>query len=254
MSKISETTLSSLSTFRSKMGESIEGCAYLEEAAQKFTDAIYEEFKDSIVLVRLFAAIPFGDLPASNQAFVTDLAASAGISHLVEDQTLVLSLLGTRGERTTWNSRHNSQGHVGIPLASADFIEAIPMMSRLLKELGLNLDWIDSGDTEIVAKTIGTMAGVFYVPDARTAVDHRGRKIIAAQNFVAEYDVRTVFGLGGSYLYAGGSSTFLTNIVFTRETLEKRQVERFIPLVNEFKTATAGLDASGKVFALTRGS
>lgn len=248
MSKISDATLQTLSAFRSKLGGKIEGCACVEEAAQKYTDVMYEEFKDSIVLVRLFAALPFGALPAPNQAFVTKLAASAAIRHLIKDQTLVLSLLGTRGEKATWNSRHNSQGHVGIPLASADFIEAIPMMSRLLKELGLDLDWIDSEDTEIVAKTLGKIAGVFYVPDAKTTVDHQGRKIIAAQDFVDAYKVKTVFGLGGGYAYIG-SSNFLTNIVFTRETLEKRQAERFMPLVNEFKTATAGLDAGGKVFA-----
>lgn len=248
MSKISDATRITLYTLQGKVGERIRGCAYLEEAAQKFTDVVYEEFKDSIVLVRLFAAIPFRDLPAPNQVFVTKLAASAAIKHLIKDQTLVLSLLGTRGEEATWNNRHNSQGHVGIPMASADFIEAIPMMSRLLKELELDLDWIDSGDTEIVAKTIGKMAGVFYVPDAKTTVDSKGRKIIAAQDFVDAYNVKTVFGLGGGYLYLG-SSTFLTNIVFTREMLEKRQVERFMPLINTLKTATAGLDSSGKVFA-----
>ncbi len=63
---------------------------------------------------------------------------------------MVLSLLGTRGEDMRWNDRRNSQGHVGIPLVSADFIDAIPMMSRLLKELGLDLNWIASDDTESI--------------------------------------------------------------------------------------------------------
>jgi hypothetical protein len=246
MSKISDVTVSSITALRGKIEYDIRNCTCLEDAAQKYTDLMYEEFKDSIVLVRFFATLPFKNLPAPNQRFVTNLAASAGISSLIDDQTLVLSLLGTRGEEDAWNNRRNSRGHVGIPLASGDFIEAIPMMSRLLKELGLGLDWIDSGDTEIVAKTVGGMAGVFYVPDARTTVDQKGRKIIAAQDFVSAYDVKTVFGIGGGYLTG---YVFITNIVFTRETIEKRQTERFMPVVNTFKTGTIRMVSGNKIFA-----
>lgn len=246
MSRIGDVTVFSINALRSKIEERIKGCAYLEDAAQKYTDVMYEEFEDSIVLVRFFATCPFGKLPVPNQKFVTRLTASAGISSLVNDQMLVLSLLGTRGERAAWNNRHRSQGHVGIPLASGAFIEAIPMMSRLLKELGLNLDWIDSGDTKVVAKTIGAMAGVFYVPDAKTAVDQKGRKIIAAQDFVSGHNVKTVFGLGGGYLT---SSVFASNIVFCREAIEKSQVELFIPVMNTLKTGTMRLASHRKIFA-----
>lgn len=247
MATISSTPYDTIFSMHDKIEQGLVGSTYLEEAAQRYTDVMYKEFADSIVLTRLFATIPYGRLPVANRTFVDKLAASAGISHLIRDQMLVLSLLGTRGKRATWNSRHDSEGHVGIPMASADFIDAIPMVSRLLKELGLGLDWIDSQDTEIVAKTIGRMAGVFHVRDAKTDVDYKNRKIIAAQDFVEAHGVKTVFGLGGSYLYTGGN-TFLVNIVFTNETIEKRQVERFMTLLNTFKTATASLDASGKVF------
>jgi len=246
MSKVSNVTTPFITALRSKTEQSIKGCVCLEDAAQKYTDVMYNEFKDSIVLVRLFATVPFGELPAPNQKFVTDLAASAGISSLVNDRMLVLSLLGTRGENAAWNNRHNSQGHVGIPLASGNFIEAVPMMSRLLKELGLGLDWIDSGDTKIVAKTIGGLAGVFYVPDARTTVDQQGRKIIAAQDFVSAYNVKTVFGIGGGYM---GGNVFVTNIVFIREIIEKRLAEQFMPVVNTFKTGTMSLVSGKKIFA-----
>ncbi|MCP4543836.1 MAG: hypothetical protein GY832_42525 [Chloroflexi bacterium] len=246
MSKISSTTHITLGALRSKVANDVRGCATLEESAQKFTEIMYKEFEDSIVLVRLFATIPFGKLETLNQAFVTRLAASQGIKQLITDKMLVLSLLGTCGEEADWCDRRNSQGHVGIPLASEDFIERIPMMSRLLKELGLDLDWIDEQDTNIVARILGKMAGVFYVSDAKTAVDHKDRLIIAAQDFVDAYNVVTVFGLGGGYLT---NATFITSIVFTREALTKQQVEQFLPLVNEFKTATMPLISSGKVFA-----
>lgn len=207
---------------------------------------MYEEFEDSISLVRLFATVPFGELPAPNREFVTELVASAGLSSLVDDHMLVLTLLGSRGEEAAWNDRHDSQGHVGIPLVSGDFIDAIPMMSRLLKELGLGLDWIDSRDTKIVSLGIGRQSGVFHVPDAKTAVDEKGRKIIAAQDFVSNYGIKTVFGIGGGYLTG---DIFITNIVFNREIIEKDQAKLFIPVVNTLKTCTTTLASTNKIFA-----
>lgn len=251
MSKISTATLGTMHNLIDKTEKGMAGCTFFEEAAQKFTDVFYQEFEESVVLVRLFATVPFGNLPPPNQAFVNRLATSQGITHLINDQTLVLSLLGTRGEKATWNSRNDSQGHVGIPLASADFIDAIPMMSRLLRELGLSLDWIDSRDTEIVAKTIGKMAGVFHVLDAKTTVDIKGRKIIAAQDFVAANNVKTVFGFGGGYTVKSMKATFITIIVFTRETIEKSQAEMFMTLANRVKASTIGIVSLGKIFAKT---
>src|SRR5512144_2112177 len=99
-----------------------------------------------------------------------------------------------------WNDRRNSQGHVGIPLATSDFIEAIPMMSRLLKELGMGLDWIDSNDTSMVARALGSSSGLFYVPDAALEIDAKGRKVIAGQDFVKTHGVKTVFGMGGAFI------------------------------------------------------
>lgn len=248
MTKISEASGSSIFALHEKIEQGIKECNTLDLAAQKFNNVLFDTFEESIVLTRLFATVPYGKLPPANKEFVDTLAQSAGITSLLREEMLVISLLGTRGEKAAWNSRHDSQGHVGIPLASADFVEAIPMISRLLKELGLGLDWIDSHDTDIIARVIGKMAGVFHVPDAKTGLDHKGRQIIAAQDFVDEYKVKTVFGLGGAYLYLG-STTFLANIIFTREQIEKRQAERYMTLLNTFKTTTVGLDASGRIFA-----
>ena len=138
MTKISETTLEALNEFQANLG-GVRGKEYLEESAQVLMDLLYERFSESIILTRLFATVPYGKLPAANKQFVDNLANSAGITDLIKDTTLVLSLLGTRGKEPEWDNRRSSQGHVGIPLASADFIDAIPMMSRLLKELGLDL-------------------------------------------------------------------------------------------------------------------
>jgi len=218
--------------------------AWFEEAAQTYASLLWDKVGESLVLARVFATVPFGKLPASNQAFVRKLADSTGITELIGDDTLVLSLMGSRGQEPAWNDRHSSQGHVGIPLASADFIDAIPMMSRLLRQMGMGLDWIDKRDTGLVAKTLGATSGVFYVREAREETDIQGRKIIAAQDFVEKYGVKTVFGLGGGFV---GTSTFMTSIIFCTEQLDKEQAEAFMPQVNRMKVSTMELVKSGKL-------
>lgn len=246
MALISNLSLKELVDLNQKLTGQLAGCTALEDAAQEYMSILYEALSESIILARLFAAIPFEELPDPNKEFVRKLAQSTGISELIKERTLVLSLLGSKGAKPEWNDRRNSQGHIGIPLASSDFIDRIPMMSRLLKQLGGGIDWIDANDTELVAKTFKDSSGVFFVRDASTEEDSKGRKIIAAQDFVEEEKVKTVFGIGGCYL---GTSLFFTNIVFVREFLDKDIVERFMLQANKFKTATLKLVNKGKIFA-----
>ncbi|KPA16249.1 histidine kinase [Candidatus Magnetomorum sp. HK-1] len=206
---------------------------------------LYDELSESIILTRLFAAIPFSNIPESNKKFVRNLAYSAGIEDLIKEKSLIHTLIGTRGTKPEWDNRHQSKGHIGIPLVSSEFIDRVPMMSRLLKQLGAGIDWIDSNDTELVKKTVGNFSGIFYVRDARSEVDNLGRKIIAAQDFVESEDVKTVFGFGGCYLH---TSLFFTTIIFVREYLEEEQVKKFMMQTNLFKTATLSLSSENKIF------
>jgi hypothetical protein len=228
--------------------EAISGNRSIEETAQNFTRLFFDEFRDSVVLVRVFATVPYEELPLDNKRSVDSLASSAGISKSVDDTTNVLSLIGTRGRDPKWNNRRNSAGHVGIPLASSEFINSIPMMSRLLKQLGVNLDWIQQTDTTMVSnKNLCPFSGTFYVRDARTEVDQQGRKVIAAQDFVDNSGVRTVFGFGGAYLGARGTSVVI--ISFCSEILEESQVQSLQMLVNAFKIASNSAAVTGSVFS-----
>ena len=158
----------------------------LAGAAQEYMSILFDELKESIILTRLFATIPYANLPKRNKEFVMDLASSGGISDKIKDDTLILSLLASRGVKPEWNDPCNSIGHVGIPLASSDFIDKIPMMSRLLNQLGAGIDWIEEKDTKLVAQVFKSISGVFYVENAETEVDNKGRKIIVAENFVRD--------------------------------------------------------------------
>ncbi|HXV84188.1 MAG TPA: hypothetical protein VEG60_30420 [Candidatus Binatia bacterium] len=243
--KIGQANASIISELRKKVETRAQQAKNLSEAAEALTSEIYNQFSDSVVLARLFVTVPFGDLPTTIKQFVQNLAKSAGADKALKNTTPVLSLLGTTGQETDWNSPSNSKGHRGIPLISSAFVNAIPMISRLLRELGIPIDWIDSHDSEIIKKSVGTSAGFFFVDDAAQATDHEGRKIIAAQDFVSKYNVKSVFGIGEAY----ANGQMAVNIVFCKDSFARSSAEHFLNLINSFKNTSAPLVASSKLFA-----
>lgn len=247
MTKLGEHSWRESLTFRDTVREVLRESASLEAAAQRLVDTLYEEFKDSIVLTRCFATVPYRALPAKNQEFVDALACSKGITAEITDETPVLSLLGTRGAQLHWNDRSQSKDHIGIPLASASFVESIPMIARLLKELEVKLEWLSNVESAGFSEKElgGGWIGVFYVREAAAAMDQQGRLIIPAQDFVATNQIKTVFGLGGIY----PQGTLFTLIVFTRDTIEKAQLADYTPLVPLIASNTSHLVRDGKLFA-----
>jgi hypothetical protein len=216
----------------------------LEGVAQRCADLLYSEFVSS-VLVRIYVTCKVADLPQTNRSFVRNVALSANVLDLLKDDSIVLTLVGTRGREPDWNDRRKSRGHTGIPLLSPKFVDTIPMISRLLIEFGIGVDWIGTeGATDIIAKRIGTMASVFFVPDATTYRDRAGRLVIPAQDFVKTYGVKSVFGLGGAYL----TGEICTILVFTNERVERKTAESFSSLINFFKASTVRLVTAGAIF------
>src|SRR5688572_11678141 len=118
---------SSFASWEQKLQSHIRGCGSIEEVAQRASQHVYDSFRESVVLARLYATIPYKKLPAENRRFVASVVKQHGASAALVEETPVLSLLGTYGDKPEWNNRHTSKGHVGIPLISADFIELIPM-------------------------------------------------------------------------------------------------------------------------------
>jgi len=225
----------------------IRGQSTVEGIAQKFTELLFKRFQDSLIVTRIFATIPMGKLPKFNRDFVDSLAASAAVSEQVNDETMVLSLLGTSGRLPEWNERRKSKGHVGIPLVSGKFVGSIPMISRLLTEIGMELDWVSDWGTKIVSKGfLSQSTGMFYVDDAGTSKDQEGRNIIVDQNFVSLYGVKTVFGFGIGFV---GNPTLAVLIAFAKETLGQPLIRSFIPVMAGFKRAAMDDVLNGNFFA-----
>ena len=194
---------------------------------------------------RVFVTVPFGELPKANQQFVRGLLESAGAVEDLKDTTPVLSLIGTYGLEEEWRDRRRSKGHVGIPFVSSSFVDAIPMMSRLLKDFGVPVDWVDSHDSEMIVNTIGSSAGLLFVENAATATDSAGRKIIAAQDFVSAYGVKSVFGVGGAY----STGQIAVIVTFCRSQIPRIVAERFVTLAAFFVSKTAGYVEQGRIFS-----
>lgn len=216
-----------------------------EDIAQTATASMYDLYKDSIVLARVFLTVPFKDIPAGHKKWVRDLCESVNLSHQLHEHTPVLCLVSTAGENYEWNNRRNSQGHVGIPLLSAEFIEAIPMMARLMREVTGDLSWLDEKDWATKARSMGKFSGVFHVRDAAKDKDNKDRHIIAAQDFVGQHGVKTVFGIGGGYI----DGSLAIKLYFTREILDVSLARAFLPSLNLFKIQTFDAVAAGQIFS-----
>jgi hypothetical protein len=110
--KIEHTTSSMIADLWHEMEQRIHQSKNLEEAAQELATALHTEFVESVVLSRVYIAVPFDALPAPNKTFVQNLVDSAGSASELKPTTPVLSLVGTHGESPDWNDRRKSKGHV----------------------------------------------------------------------------------------------------------------------------------------------
>lgn len=236
--KIADITYDALDEFWKSIEPDLKTASTLEEAAQRFASGLYHSFRESIVLARVFATIDLRQLPVREDAFVRAFARSAGAEPQLEPSTTVLTLMGTDGIENAWKNRFDSQGHLATPLISEKFVGAIPMVSRLLQEIGFQPEWNAPSKTLFVTKALVSVNGIFFVADAENTRDELDRKIIPAADFVGRYRVHAVFGFGGSYL---SQAMFVATIIFCRESLSRSDAMKFVPLISSFKAITTRL-------------
>jgi len=222
----------------------LEDASNLAEAAQRFVGIFADTF-ESVVLARVFMVAELGELPPTEREFAIAVANGAAL----DPKTRVLCLLGSRGVREAWNDRRLSQGHLAIPLVSADSVRRAPMIAQLLGDLNIDLRALDEGRPLAPRQLLMGRRGTFFVQDALTSTDADGRLIIATQTFAREFHVRSVFGMGGAYI----DGTLISAIVFCSELLERAQVEPFASFIDTFKQVTSAR-VPGQLFPVASSS
>jgi hypothetical protein len=212
-----------------RLREAAAGAPTLEASAQRVCRFLYDELHGpgvphACALVRCYKTHPFGGLDADLQRFARGALAGESPTPGMK----CLTLMATVGETAAWNSRFLSRGHRAIPLPSPEIVEKAPMISQLIKELGMELSVVLQPSPEVVKELAGKRHGVFHVEDAD------GSPYIPAQTeFVARYGIRSVLGFGGM-LFTGD---LFAVILFSTVHVPASAADRFKTLALDVKSA-----------------
>jgi hypothetical protein len=236
-------TFEEIERLRTQLDKACTSASDVETAASQVAQ-LFLRASPTCVLARLFMVLPLRRLPTAERTWAETFATKIGRTEPLAPTTQVLSLLGTAGLDAAWNVRTSSAGHRAIPLIDRAFVEGAPMIAALLGSFKLDLGTLNHG--EIALRTLqGGLNARFFVEDAQSQVDSEGRFVIGAREFVAKHQVRSVFGMGGSYV--GGE--LAVAILFTKEPLRATEVDRFSSLISSFKMATSAQVAANRIYA-----
>jgi len=168
----------------------------MEEVANNVVQFLYNNLIDgttgekACTLVRFFKTHDFGELEED----LKDLAQSLLKGNKATPYMKCLTLLATAGDKPQWNSRQNSINHRVIPLPSKDFVERMPMVANLIKQLGLEINKVIRPDSEFILDSDEKHFSVFYIPNA-----DRNEMIPDQENFVKLQGIKSVLGFGGVF-------------------------------------------------------
>jgi signal transduction histidine kinase/ActR/RegA family two-component response regulator len=207
-----------------------QGASSLEETANRIVDHLYERCVDpgsgtpSLALVRLFKTTALEELDPDGQAFALrllgDRPAPPGLP--------CLTLFATRGDHPEWNARQDSVRHRAIPLPSERVLERLPMVSQVIRQLGLDLASVVRTGSEVLVQPAEKRFSVFYVPTAE------GSPFVPDQrDFVRPTGIRSVVGTGG--LLPNGELCVV--ILFSKVEIPRVVAERFSGLALHMKQA-----------------
>lgn len=218
----------------------------LQNAAQAFIDVIYDYFRESIILLRMFTTVSYSELSPTDKQLVDKKGIDTGTANLINNDTPVLTLLGTRGRNEDWNDRAKSKRFRCIPLPSAAYVGGLSMLSMQFRVMSLDLALFDSWGADFVAKGgADKYSGMLYIPDSAADKDEKGRMAVPAQDFVMENSVKTTLGFGSGYSH---HPALLTLFVFANETLDADD-KGFAGLLEMFKSITGEHVARRRIFS-----
>ncbi|MGB0596824.1 MAG: response regulator [Rubripirellula sp.] len=175
-------------------GSDIRGMGWTSDSVnalkQNIVEYLYQRMQDTdgnpaFALVRIFHTERFDALEPELQA----VAQAVVPNQPLKPQTRCLVLRGTTGIKREWNDPKQSRGHRVIPLPSVQAVKELPMIQRMMQELGIEVGkLLDSSDDPLIRESYSS---VFHIPDAK------GSEYLPAQeNFVIPNEIRSVVGFG----------------------------------------------------------
>jgi hypothetical protein len=209
----------------------------IEEAYQELAKTMVLYFSTDgtadFVLSRVYHSFNFSLLPSSLQ-----IVAKQTWGENIKPNDKFIVLLGTYGKEEPWQDRHQSKGHKAI-LLNHETLTKIPMVARLLQQIGFDLGTLLGENKGIEFEGIGGTFGVFYVSPAKDS------PYIPAQDFVTNYNVQSVIGTG-VMLPHGDISVY---IGFSRIPIEKENSSSIAPLMSLFWQHATDLLATKGMFS-----
>lgn len=199
------------------------GAGSMEGAAQRVVRYLYDELgagsadTRGTLMVRFYKTHRYAELEPALQTFAAGLLRDVPTA----PSMLCLTLLATAGDEASWNDRHHSSGHRAIPLPSAAAVARLPMVARLVSQMGLEVASLLEPDPALILDLQQRTFGVFHVQEAL------GSPYIPAQQaFVVPHAVRSALGFGGVL----PSGDLFSVILFTRVPLSREVADLFAPL------------------------
>ncbi len=212
-----------------RLREAASGAPTLEASAQRVCRFLYDELHGpggarACALVRCYKTHEYGGLEPDLQSFARNQLGTG----IPRSTMKCLTLMATVGQRPDWNSRHFSREHKAVPLPSPEIVQKAPMISQLIKELGLDLTTVLQPLPDVVKDLGGKRHGIFYVEDAL------GSPYIPAQEeFVVRFGIRSVLGFGGMLTLGD----LFAVILFATVPVPPKAAERFKTLALDVKSA-----------------
>lgn len=207
-----------------------EGAKNMEEVANRIVHYCYNQLIDrqtgekACALVRFYKTHPYGELDEELQKFARSLLGDYPESPKIK----CLTLLATVGGKPEWNSRKNSVGHKSIPLPSEQAVVRIPMISQLIRQLGLEIRDVVEQKPDLLVKLEQKTYNVFHVSEAV------GSSFIPAQKeFVIPFGIKSVLGFGGML----PSGDLFVIIMFSKVRISHETAELFKTIALSVKIA-----------------
>jgi hypothetical protein len=213
----------------------IKGCESLEAAAEMVVRYLYEhcigarDGERACALVRFYKTHPYAGLEPELQRFEADRLGTV----TPRDDMRCLTLLASAGDEAAWNSRHTSQAHRVIPLPSAESVRGVPMVTRLIEELGLDVESVVTGAARPAHPGDTRTYDVFHVERALGSLH-----IPAQREFVEPYGIQSVVGFGGLLR----SGEMFAVILFSRVPIPRASAARFRTIALDVRSSLFGLD------------